>query len=82
MFMEKGAVAVPHGNSSFYAVLPIHEYRNSGAVFAVVDNSGTHLLTAADIRGSWDAWVSDLVPDDRIFTNHTLASAHPGIGIH
>lgn len=58
--------------SSSYILLPIHEFRSSGPVFAVPAgytppfNSGTHLLSAADVRGSWNGWVGELVRDDQI----------------
>jgi hypothetical protein len=51
-----------------YIILPIHEFRNSGPVFAVSDDTsnGTHLLSAGDIRGSWNGWVADLIRHDQI----------------
>jgi hypothetical protein len=66
---------------TYYVVLPIHEYRASGPVFSVPDDTsnGTHLLSADDVRGSWNGWVRDLVRDDQILTQAELDQEYPEI---
>ncbi len=51
-----------------YVILPIHEFRNSGAVFCVEDPGmqGAHLLEADSIRANWNGWVGELVPPESI----------------
>jgi excisionase family DNA binding protein len=51
-----------------YVILDINEFRNSGPVFEVYDTEerGRHLLSAADVRGNWNAWVGELIDDERI----------------
>jgi len=62
-----GAIAIQFVESGTrYVILPIKEYRRSGAVFMVGDVNGTHILSAADIRGSWNAWVGELIDDEQI----------------
>lgn len=36
-----------------------YEYRKTTPVFALTDKDGTNLLTAAQIRGNWNAWAKD-----------------------
>ena len=36
-----------------------YEYRKSEPVFALTDQDGTNLMTAAQIRGNWNAWAKD-----------------------
>lgn len=61
-----GAIEIEFESGPEYVILPIHEYRASGPVFRVEDTAGTHLLSAADVRGSWNAWVGELICNDQI----------------
>lgn len=67
-----------------YIILPIHEYRNDGPRFRIEDPDmrGAHLMKAADVRGSWNAWVADLVPNERILTFEQLQQQHPKIDVY
>jgi hypothetical protein len=51
-----------------YVILPIYEFRNSGAVFSIEDPdmNGAHLLDAESIRVNWNGWVGELISPDSI----------------
>jgi len=51
-----------------YVILPIYEFRNSGAIFRVEDSGmqGAHLLDAGSIRANWNGWVGELVAPESI----------------
>jgi hypothetical protein len=65
----QGAIKLQYtDNTTVYIILEIQEFRNSGPVFTVYDpdQRGTHLLSAADVRTNWNAWIGELVNIDRI----------------
>lgn len=47
----------------------------------IPESNGAHVLSPADIRANWDAWVSDLVGEGQLLTAAELAQRYPDIAI-
>lgn len=47
----------------------------------IPESNGAHVLSPADIRANWDAWVADLVDEGQLLTRDELDVRYPGIEI-
>lgn len=47
----------------------------------IPENNGAHVLSPADIRANWDAWVADLVDEGQLLTAEELTERYPDIAI-
>jgi hypothetical protein len=64
---NQGAVEITLEDGVWFVILPIHEVGNRTTIFRVEDpgRDVAHLLSAADVRGSW-SWVGELVTDEQL----------------
>ena len=71
------AIQIELETGTFY--IPVETF-NHGKVLIPMDN-GRRVLSPTDVRTNWDAWVSDLVPWERLLTREQLDATYPGIEI-
>lgn len=71
------AVEIKLETGTYYIPLSTFDH---GKVLVPADN-GAHVLSPADIRANWDAWVADLVDEDQLLTTEELAVQYPDIAI-
>jgi excisionase family DNA binding protein len=69
------AVEIKLTTGTFY--IPLHTW-NHGQV-QIPMNDGQRVLSPADVRANWDAWVSDLIHTSQMLTRAELDTQHPGI---
>jgi excisionase family DNA binding protein len=71
------AIEIELEKGTYYIPLQTYDHNK---VLIPMDN-GQRVLSPADIRTNWDAWVSDLVPWSKLLTREELDAQHPGIEI-
>lgn len=72
--MTQAAVKLNLKTGTKYIELEIYEYRKTTPVFKVhADGQADNLLTASQIRASWNAWVRNDLRNHELKTSTTLA---------
>lgn len=88
-FLDRDSVMQRKGDRAMIAVEVILERGPAYVVLGQYDHGkvgipmgrDTRLVTPGDVRSLWDAWIGELISDDRLLTRAELDAQHPGIVI-